>query len=311
MRIFFYTVPPGVGALRVDIEQPKRDVGVTIVKPDTRTATAVKTGAVIVGLLGGPGRAPRVTYVVTDPMPGVWEVTLADVDDTRAYDRIQAESGQPVPPTPVTLTVSAIAAAASPPSTLGLGSSTSTAEQLSITNRLAGFTGSVIGVPIGAARRERATIGPRQQLEYRIDVPAGSSLLMVRAANASADVDVYLLDCTGDKPCRNPLTDSDPEGDEVVSVPNPTAGKWQVIIDAPGGGATFDYLDAVFNPAFGTVNTADISKERKSGEQWTTPVQIWRAGELPSGRELYPLVALQGNSPAGIVLLGYLELVKR
>ena len=94
-------------------------------------------------------------------------------------------------------------------------------------------------------------------------------------------------------------------------VQNPAAGKWQVVIDAPAGGANFDYLDAVFHPGFGMVNTTDIFKERKPGERWTTQLHVWKAGDLPAGREVYPLMALQGQSAAGVFLLNYLELSKR
>jgi hypothetical protein len=310
MRSFFYTVPPGVKALRVDIDQPKRDVGVTIVKPDTRTAAAARIGPVAPDIFGGPGRAKKVTYVVTDPMPGVWEVALADVDDTRAYDRMQAEVGRPVPPTPVTLAVSAITVESKPAQSLG-GGSAPVADQTAITNRMAGFTGGVTALPLGAVRREHPTIGAKQQLEYAVDVPAGSTMFLVRLGNTSADLDLYVFDCTG-KTCRPPQTDSDPDGDEVVTVPNPGAGKWKIVIDAPAGGGSFDYLDAVFNPAFGLVGTTDIAKERKPGETWTTATHLWKAGELPAGRQAYPVVALQGQMAPGITyLLAYLELFGR
>ena len=312
MRSFFYTVPAGVKALRVDIEQPRRDVAVAMVKPDTRTATAARVApAGGGGGFGGNARASRVTYVVNDPMPGVWEVRLSDLDDTREFDRMQAESDQPVPPTPATLTVSAIAADLSMPQIVALKSSGTMTDQVSVTNRMAGVTAGISGLPLGSARRARATIAHKQQLEYSIDVPAGSTMLMVRAANASADVDVYVFDCSG-KTCRNAQTDSDPTGDEIVTVQNPAAGTWKVVIDAPVADATFDYLDAVFNPAFGQVSTTDIAKERKNDEAWTTQALVWKAGEPPAGREVYPVVSLVGQLNGGVTfVLGYLELPSR
>src|SRR5688572_22451357 len=57
MRSFFYEVPVGVGALRVDIEQPKRDVAVAIVKPDTRTASAQRVAPAAGGGGGGGGNS--------------------------------------------------------------------------------------------------------------------------------------------------------------------------------------------------------------------------------------------------------------
>ncbi|MEX2285085.1 MAG: S8 family serine peptidase [Gemmatimonadota bacterium] len=324
MRSFFYTVPAGVGALRVDLEQPRRDVAVAIVRPDTRTASAVRTvpGSTGGGFGrgGGGGRASRATYIVSDPMPGVWEVRLSDLDDTRTYDHMQAEKDEPVPPTPATLTVSALAAdVALTPATadLALKSSGTATNELTITNRMAAFNGGIAGVALGSARRERPTLRAKQQQEYELDVPAGSSTLRVRVSNPSdpaADLDLYVFDCTG-KECRNAVTDSDPLGDEVVSVQNPAAGKWKIVIDAasmPTGSTSFDYLDVVFNPSYGVVNSSDLPKERKSGDRWTAQTLTWLASTLPAGREPYPAIMLEGRLTGSVPFsINLLELVSQ
>jgi hypothetical protein len=252
-------------------------------------------------------------------MPGVWEIRLSDLEDVRAFDAMQAEKEDAVPPTKATLTVSALAVEPVAPQAtadLALKNSGSATENLVLTNHMASFEGSVSGMPVGAARRERASIRDGQQLQYEIDVPAGSTSLLVRAtdvADASADLDLYLIDCTG-KECRNPQTDSDPLGDEVVTAQNPAAGKWKVVVDGasvPSGSTTFAYLDVVFSPAFGAVSTSDVPTERKAGTpSWTTQTHTWLAGPLPAGREPFLAVLLQGqlsgNVPFG---LGLLELL--
>jgi subtilisin family serine protease len=304
MRSFFYDVPAGVGALRVDIEQPQRDVAVAIVKPDTRTASATRVAPAGGGGGGGGGnsRQSRVTYVVTDPMPGVWEIRLSDLADTQEFDRLQAESNEPVPPTPATMTVAAIRAEISLAAAPAPTSSGTSAQDVTIENMLATFTGSLAGLPMGAARRERVDIAHKQQREFTIDVPAGSTMLMAKAMNATADLDLYVLDCTrANAPCRSPQTDSDPVGDEIVTVNNPAAGTWKVIVDAPFAGASFDYLDAVFSPAFGTVAVADVAKERKAGDSWRAPVMTWLTSTLPAGREALPAALLQGQLGDGTV----------
>jgi hypothetical protein len=99
MQSFFFDVPEGVAALRLDLGWKERAVAMAVVRPDTRYHRA--------GMVpGGSG----ITQVVTDPMPGTWEVRLADIADTRTFDWEQAKKKEPVPPTPATLTVSALAA---------------------------------------------------------------------------------------------------------------------------------------------------------------------------------------------------------
>jgi hypothetical protein len=314
MRSFFYDVPEGVTALRVDVEQSAREVAVAIVRPDTRTADAVRTagggGGGGFGGFGG-GAARRATYTVSDPMPGVWEVRLSDLADVNTFDAMQAESDEPVPPTPVTLTISAIAVDLA---VAANGALAQAARDVQVTGSMAPFKGAVAGLPMGAARRERPTVAQNQQLEYELDVPEGAASLLVRVGDTSdplADLDVYVLNCTGEE-CRMAETDSDPLGDEVVTVQNPAAGKWKVIVDGahvPAGRTAFSYLDVIFNPAFGAVNSADVAKEHKAGEPWTAVTHTWIAGGFPAGREPFAAVRLEGELSAGTRFpLGLLEL---
>jgi hypothetical protein len=294
--------------LRVDIESRTREVAVAVVRPDTRTANAVRAAPGGGGVRGGGGGAAarRATYVVSDPMPGVWEVRLSDLADVQTFDAMQAEKDEPAPPTPATITVSAIGVELGTAQNGGMAAAGSTSTQeISITNRMAAFNGGIAGMTLGAARRERPAIRHGQQLQYEIDVPAGSSALMVRAtevADPAADLDVYVIDCSG-KECRGTQTDSDPVSDEVVTVQNPAAGKWKVVIDGasvPSGSTTFAYTDVVFNPSFGSVMTADLTKEHKTGEQWTAQAHTWLAGALPAGRQPFAAVMLQGSLSGGV-----------
>jgi hypothetical protein len=307
MRSFFYDVPVGASALRVDIESPTREVAVAVVRPDTRTANAVRaTPGAAAGRGGGAGGAGaanrRSTYVVSDPMPGVWEIRLSDLADMNTFDAMQAEKDEPVPPTKATLTVSTIGVDVSAQNATGGNAAT---RDVTIANRMATFNGKIAGVTVGGAKRERPTIRHGQQLTYEIDVPEGSSSLLVRAsevADKAADLDLYVIDCTG-KQCRAPQTDSDPLGDEVVTITNPAAGKWKVVVDGasvPAGSTTFAYLDVVFNPTYGSVVTGDLAKEHKIGEQWTAQAHTWLAGALPTGRQPFTAVQLQGALSGGV-----------
>ncbi|MFI5311561.1 MAG: hypothetical protein ACHQQ3_10030 [Gemmatimonadales bacterium] len=306
MKNFFYQVPEGTTALKVDLAAMKRDVAVTVVRPDTRTATAVRTAGSAAGRGGGGGgggadSTNRATYVVDDPMPGVWEIRLSDVNDTRTFDFEQAEKPEPVPPTQVTLTVSAIGltVAAPPQSQDASSASTASPNELTITNRMAEFTGGIASLPLGSARRQRPVIHDKEQQVFEIDVPPGSTTLSVRARalDAGTDVDVYLFNCSA-RECRNAGFDSNPIVGEAVTVQNPAAGKWKVVVDAPSvpsGSATYEYLDVVFNPSFGMVSVADRPDARKLGAQWTVRSNTWAAGQLPEGRMPFAAVQVLGQ----------------
>jgi subtilase family protein len=320
MRSWFYRVPEGASALRIDVDAPKRELTLGVFRPDTRAAAAVRTMAAAGGRGGGGGGGPQAnrpksTYVVTDPMPGVWEIRLTDVEDARTYDHEAAWKPEIAPATKVTLTVAAIAADVNATSTMGDNSGPAAgaaAGELTVTNRMAELRGGLSSLALGAARRDRPTIRDKEQQVYEIDVPAGTATLLARIArpsDAAADLDVFVYDCT--KQCRPAGAAADPVGDASVVVQNPAAGKWKVVVDGwsvPSGSTTYDYLDVIFNPTFGMAGVADASELRKAGAQWTVKSTTWAAGELPAGRVPYASVLLQ-TQPAGAdrLILRYAE----
>jgi hypothetical protein len=314
MRSFFYRVPAGANALKVELDLQKRGVQLAMMRPDTRTATpqrVVATGG-RGGGGGGGGQAnlPKETYVIADPMPGVWEIRLTDTEDTRTFDWEQAEKGKPVPPTPATITVQALGVTSGGDTASGVVLASSNGagnpnSDLSFTNRFGEFTGGALSYPLGAARRVRPTIRAHEQQVYEIDVPAGSTSLVARAgktSDAAADLDVYVYDCSG-KECRaagssaDPVVPSGPR-DEVVTVQNPAAGKWKVVVDAaaiPSGSTSYDYVDVVFNQSFGMVGATDQPGKRAASAQWTVKTGLWTA-QIPEGRTPYAAVLLEGRA---------------
>ena len=135
-----------------------------------------------------------------------------------------------------------------------------------------------------------------------MEVLPGSAALMVRTqvVNADgADLDVYVFDCTGDA-CEAVRVDGDPVGDESVVVHDPAAGMWKVVVDAasvPGDEVEYNYLDVVFNPAYGSVSVIDMPQERASGARWTTTALGWAAQAAHGeGRRPYLAVVVQGGA---------------
>jgi hypothetical protein len=294
----YYRVPEGASALRIDVETTKRRVLVAITRPDTRNITGIRQA----------DTTGKRTYAILDPAPGVWEVRLQDVDDTRSFDWQQAKKTNAVPNTPVTLTVSVIGAEVAVASgasldALGANAERNAAAEISITNRMGAFPGSAVSVPLGSVRRERAQLRSTQQRMYDVDVPPGSTALLarVRGVNNAADLDVYLFDCSG-KECVASRADADMVGDETVMVQNPAAGKWKVVVDAfraDSSGTWFEYEDVVLNPAYGFVAVTDQPGERGVGATWSTKANAWQAGTLPNGRSPFAGVMLQ-SQPKGL-----------
>ena len=317
MRSYFYRVPAGVSALQIVVDSSKRQLQLAVIKPDTRTASATRIVAERAGRGGGGGGGggenamlPAETYVVEHPMPGVWEVRLTDIEDTRTFDWKASEAGTPVPPTKVRLTVSALAigsaASAVADNAGGQGSGQSATQQgatndLTLVSRMADFTGKASSYPLGSAHVERPAIRERQQQVYEVEVPPGSAALRVAVGNASdaaADLDVYVYDCTK-KECRNGGASADPGSDEVVTVQHPAAGKWKVVVDVgavPSGQTSYDYSDIVFNQIYGMVAVTDTTAKR-AGSSWTVKTNEWIAS-VPASRTPYAAVLVEGQVTA-------------
>jgi subtilisin family serine protease len=289
MQSFFFQVPEGASALRIELGWTERAVSMAVVRPDTRQSR----GDDVVS-------SPRgITHVVLDPMPGMWEVRLGDVADTQTFDWQQAKKEEPVPPTPATLTVSALAVEVREVGEAGsVGSSDAGMEfDLALSNRMAEFTGGVVSTPVASGRRETLEIGEKEQVVFEVEVLPGSTALLARAfqvADPGADLDLYVFDCTGEL-CRGAKVDADPVGDEWVLVSNPAPGAWKIVVDAPsvpGGRTEFSYLDAVFNPSYGTLAVADLPQERARGARWNARGQAWLAPAAhDAGRQ--PMVAVR------------------
>jgi hypothetical protein len=321
MRSYFYRVPAGVSALQIVLDSSKREVQVAVIKPDTRTASATRIVAERAGRGGGGGgggenaNLPAETYVVAQPMPGVWEVRLTDIEDTRTFDWKSSEKGTPVSPTKVRLTVSALAGGPVPSALAnnagdqGSGQSATlqahepgATNDLTLVSRMADFTGKATTYPLGSAHIARPTIREHQQQVYEIEVPPGSSALRVALGNpsdAAADLDVYVYDCTK-KECHNAGASADPGSDEAVTVQHPAAGKWKVVVEGasvPGGQTEYDYSDVVFNQVYGMVAVTDTTAKHQVGSSWTVKTNEWIAS-VPTGRTPYAAVLLEGQVTA-------------
>lgn len=291
----FVHVPEGAGTLLVDAGWKDRSVSLSVSAPDTRQVR----GQVI-------ERSSGTTHVITDPMPGVWEIRLSDVEDTRTFDWQQAKKDEPVPPTPATLRVSALAVGVERLQEEGTASGDGDADAVGavrISNRMAPFEGGAVNTGVGSARRETLELEHRAQRVFTVDVLPGTTALVAELGHVTdpeADVDLYVFDCTdAEEGCQAVRADGDPVGAERVFVNAPKAGRWTVVVDAfdvPSGSTTAAYVDVVVNPAYGTVTTSDLPQERASGERWVAQVGRWAApADHAAGRTPWEGLVIQGS----------------
>ena len=120
----------------------------------------------------------------------------------------------------------------------------------------------------------------------------------------------FKVRCTG-KDCRISTNGAGPLGEETVTVQHPTAGKWKIVVDAPSapsGNTSYDYLDVVFNQAYGMVSVTDMPARHESAGEWSPKTNVW-AASLPAGREAFAALLMQGEAtrtqvfPIGLVQL--------
>jgi len=225
--------------------------------------------------------AAATSRTVSNPFPGVWEVT---VDARRNSDAVSA---------PFTLTASILGATVSPnPDIIASAQiSVPVARSYDITNLFGAFTGRAVGTGLGSAFRAVPTIANHAQQTYDVAVIAGSTSLRATIGSPSdpaADLDLFVYNCTSGT-CVLAGQSADGDSEESVTIANPAAGLWRVLVDGysvPAGTTTYNYVDVFANPAFGTVSVTDANALRPAGASWTVPGSITANAAPAAGRVL-------------------------
>lgn len=280
-KTLFFAVPPHTGALVVDVAATSHTaVAFWFHRPDGRWLPRAWTTET-------SGRG-----VVYLPEPGIWQLTFEQDRDKWFEDQ---EGDHPLPPIPLVVTAAALAADIELPDTNGAASTW----RANVRNQSAAFTGAVVTSAVGSAHTAHETLATGEQRAYRIDVPPGSTMLLARLSSVSdrsADLDLYLFDCTG----SDCLPAADATGGRAeLAYPAPKAGKWVLVVDAARASTravSFEALNVVLNPQYGTLAAADVPTSRPTAAQWTAAVNVWRAAPVPTGRRPIALLAV-GNSP--------------
>lgn len=300
---YYFKVPVGTPALKVDFSGPSatpgtgqarflrfHPYGVTVDSPTNSLgcySPPVNPG-------GSCGRSPN-SASTTNPLPGVWEVT------------VEARRTSDIANVPFTLTVSILGATVSP-NPLIINNATVNVpinQTFTFTNLFGAFTGNAVGSTLGSAKIARPTINDLAQQQYVVSVTAGSTRLRAKIGNTSdlaADLDLFVYNCTSGS-CVLAGQSADGDAEEEVIINNPAAGTWVVLVDGysvPSGSTAYDYLDVFTNTAFGNVVITDPVALHPAGSTWTAPGVITAKAVPAAGRILYGTVSVL----AGTVTVG-------
>jgi hypothetical protein len=296
---YFFRVPAGTPAFKVDMTGGGAAAGAGAIRflrwhP---FGLAIDSNAVSNCYNGAPGGCTTgspTSRTVTNPQAGVWEVTI---DARRNSDAFPA-------PAQFSLTASILGASVSPnpdvipTATIG----TPVNRSYTLTNLLGAFTGRAVGGPMGSANIQTPTIANLAVQEFPVTVPAGAASLRATIGSPSdpgADLDLFVYNCTTGT-CVLAGQNADGDSEESVTIANPAAGAWKVVVDGfavPAGTTTYRYIDVFFMTSpLGEIAVTDANALRPAGSTWTVPGTVTANAAPGSGRVLYGNVQVRTDA---------------
>ena len=299
---YFFNVPAGTPAFKVDMTGGgSAGAGAIRFLRWHPYGLGVDSNAVSNCYNGAPGgclTGSPTSRTVTDPFPGVWEVTI---DARRNSDAVSA---------PYTLTASILGATVRPDPDI-IASATAgvpVARSYEITNILGAFTGRAVGTSMGSARIDTPTIAHHAVQEFTVAIPAGATSLRATIGSTSdpaADLDLYVRRPNGTTAGQS----ADGDSEESVTIATPAEGTWTVVVDGfsvPAGSTTYDYIDVFYTTTpMGTISVTDANALRGPGAVWTVPATVTAAVAPAEGRVLYGNVEVRTDAqPLPGVLVG-------
>jgi hypothetical protein len=117
-------------------------------------------------------------------------------------------------------------------------------------------------------------------------------------SDPAADLDLFVFNCTSGT-CVQAGQSADGDSDESVTIANPAAGTWQVLVDGfavPAGSTTYDYVDVFTNAAFGSITVTDANALRPAGSSWTVPGSVTANAAPATGRVLQGAVQVRTDT---------------
>lgn len=273
-------VPAGAKALKLDLKIAQGNVMPYLIRPSGAVYWPLHLRSTVTNGYKGAGTWNR---TITEPDAGVWQLVVAN-KDTSEKTRLAFPNRAVVEMSATILTT--LATQTARPLEL-LSTDSNHTQNVSFTNQLGPFLGGIADLPLGSAFTETGTIDAnRLPRIFELTIPPGTQTLAARiggANEASADLDLYLFDCTKGTCKLNDFSTND-GADEGVYVQDPAAGKWKVFVDPFSIGAKirFSYFDFFAHPAFGNLKSTEKSSYRPSGMKWTERVNV-TVDAMPAG----------------------------
>ncbi|MBB2945069.1 hypothetical protein FB565_004802 [Actinoplanes lutulentus] len=282
---YFVVVPEGATALQVNL------AGI---------ATGSQTRWIAINPWGVPVEATASTACYTNfsdaaackpqersyenPIPGIWELEVESRRTSPALNnpyKLTAKI-QGVTVDPATQTLASVKAGVASPLTW------------TVTNNFGPLNLTAQGGPLGSGFKARPTIADHEQQTYEVAVPAGVQRLSVSIGNtsdAAADLDLVLYNEAGAVVAQQ----ADGDSEEAVSVANPAAGTYTVLVDGyavPSGSTAYDYLDVYYSPALGAITTQSTPFSLANGKSATVTGSVTAAAVPPAGRSMFGDVSI-------------------
>jgi hypothetical protein len=284
-QTFFFKVPAGTPAFKVDmVGGGAAGAGAIRFLRWSPWGLGIDSNAVsncYNGAAGGCTTGSATSRTVSNPLAGVWEVT---VDARRNSDAVSA---------PFSLTASILGASVFPSPDIIASATTGVAvsRNYTITNLLGAFTGRAVGTALGSAHIETPTIAHHAQQTFDVTIPAGATSLRATIGSPSdpaSDLDLFVFNCTSGT-CVQAGSNADGDSEESVTIANPAAGLWRVLVDGfavPTGSTTYNYVDVFASPAFGSVSVTDANALRPAGTAWSVTGTVTANAAPAAGRVL-------------------------
>ncbi|MFE0257485.1 S8 family serine peptidase [Streptomyces sp. NPDC059010] len=268
-KSYFVTVPEGAKSLQVTLGGLKE-------------GSLTKFSAISPYGVTAPDNDPKTTDIASyeDPLPGVWEI---EVDSRRT---------SPLLDNPYKLNATVYGASFDPEAVTVPEAEVGTpvAASWTVTNRLEAVEGNLKGGALGSSKTARPTIADGETQTSKIEVPEGTTSLDVAIGNVSdlgADLDLNVYDAAGKLVGQS----ADGDAEESVSVADPAAGTYTVEVvgfEAPSGKTAYDYRDAFFSSALGSVKVDESAPVKLgTGDSAKVSADVTVTRTVPEGRQLF------------------------
>jgi hypothetical protein len=297
----FVTVPPGTKALQVNLDGVAAGSQTRFIAFSPYGVPVESTSSLqCYTNFSNPAVCNPNSRSYANPLPGIWEI------------EVESRRTSPLLVNPYALTASIQGVTVSPAevSLATVQTSVATPVRWTVTNNLAPVTVQGEGGPLASTKVLKPTINQGDLQTYQVVVPPGTAKLMVSIGNTSdkgADLDLYVRNAAGAIVAQQ----ADGDSEEAVTITNPAPGTYTVEVDGytvAAGGTTYDYRDAVFSPAFGSLTVTSGPVALALGQSTTISGTVTALMPAEAGRQLSGLMTVRSSAGAvlgtGVVLIG-------